>query len=213
MSKVDIVLDIETVVEPVTASEVEKYMAEYQPPSNYKTADAILRHRTKAEAEAVDTLLDKKRFSIGGKRMISAALGIVESGGVKEIEAWSGEDLSVITMGLVNYLNRFREYRLIGFNINGFDLPEIAKSFWLTKVKPKYKPTKWDIVDLSKHPFQKTKLKDAVKAFGIEAIGNNGADVAQMYQDGRWEDIEAYNRDDVRITGELYLAASTIYTF
>lgn len=211
--KADIVVDIETVVEPVTPDDVKEYMAEWEAPSNYKDPAAILRHREKFEREAIDKLLNERRFSIGGKRMISAALGLISAGKVVDIQSWAGDDLSVITKGLVGYLDGFPEYRLIGWNHKRFDLPEITKSYHITGVAPKRRPAKWDIIDLADHPFSKTKLKDCAKAFRIPQSGTNGADVQQMYEEGRWDEIQKYNEEDVSITGTLFVAASRVFTF
>jgi hypothetical protein len=213
--KTNIVIDIETIVHPVSQKDIDKAMEEYAPPANYKTPEAIERHRLKFRENIVEKLIDDKRFSIGGKKMICAALGVAdeETGDVTEIESWASDDLSVVTVGLVNYLDRFRDYRLVGWNHVGFDLPEICKSFSLTKVRPRYKPTKWDLLDLSAHPFKKTKLKDAAKAFGLEILDVDGAAVSRLHEEGRWEDIKTYNEHDVRLTGRLFLAAQSIYSF
>lgn len=213
--KVDLVIDIETLVDPVTASDVEAYMKEYEPPANYKTPEAILRHREKTEREAVDKIASDRRFTIGGKRMVSAALGLVSYGtnSVEHIESWSGNDLLVITKGVVEYLNDYNEYRLIGWNHKRFDLPEIAKSFAKTGVRPKNKPSKWDLIDLCDFPFSKTKLKDAALAFGLSLSEFTGEDIAKLHHEENWEAIMDYNEHDVEITGKLFLAASTIFTF
>lgn len=213
--KTDIVIDIETLVEPVAASDIEKYMAEYSPPANYKTPEAILRHREKTEKEALNKILDEKRFSIGGKRMISAALGVVDADkrAVVDIQSWASDDLSVITNGLVEYIDQFSEYRVIGWNHKGFDLPEVTKAFWKTNVRPRRRPAKWDIIDLCDHPFKRCKLKDTAKAFGIDVLGVNGSQVEELYAEGNWAKIQEYNEDDVRITGLLFLAASQVFTF
>lgn len=211
----DVVIDIETVCKPVSQGDIDAYMQEYTPPGNYKTEDAIARHKLKTEAEAVDKITNDRRFSLGGKRMISCSLGKVhEHDGVTDIQSWAGEDLSLITNGIVSYLNRFvNGYRLIGWNLKKFDLPEVAKSFKFTGVKPKIKPTKWDIIDLCDHPFRMQKLKDVATALNIEIMGVDGSMVDKLYRDGDWDTIRAYNEDDVRITGEVYLATSTIFTF
>lgn len=213
--KVALVIDIETVGNPISQADLDSAMSEYEPPANYKTPEAIERHKLKFQESLIKKLSDEKAFSIGGKRMVSAALGRVDENEreVIDIQSWASDDLSVITRGLVSYLDQFRDYRLVGWNHIGFDLPEVAKSFQLTNVRPKYKPSKWDLIDLCNHPFRKTKLKDAARAFGIEPIGVNGGDVAQMYAEGRFEDIQRYNEDDVRITGELYIATQSIFSF
>lgn len=212
--KLDVIIDIETVINPVEQADVEEYMKAYEPPKNYKTPEAVLRHREKTEKEAVDKLIQERRFSLGGKRMVAAGVGRVNGEGVFDIESWASDDLSVITRGLVTYLDGLGEdYRLIGWNIKGFDLPEVAKSFAKTKVKPKRKPSKWDVIDMCDYPFRRLSLKETAKALGIETCGLTGEDVAQMYADGDWERLKAYNEDDIRITGEVYLVASTIFTF
>lgn len=213
--KADIVVDIETVVDPVSVGDVEAYMKDYAPPANYKLPEAILRHREKTEREAVDTISAERRFSIGGKRMISLALGLVSAGQVVEINSWQGDDLKVLTDGFVNYVNEFGrdEYRLIGWNLKNFDLPEISKSLFLQKTAPKRKPAKWDIIDLCDHPFRKIKLKDAAQAFGLKIMDIDGAAVGKLYQDGDWESIKKYNEHDVYLTGTMYAAATALYSF
>jgi len=213
--KADVVVDIETLALPISARDVEAYMEEYVPPANYKTAAAILKHREKTEREAASKLQQEKQFSLGGKRMISCALGLVDydKQSVVQLESWASDDLSVITKGVVSYLDDVGDYRIIGWNHVGFDLPELAKSFWKTKTRPFRKASKWDVIDLCKHPFYRCRLKDTAKAFGIETLGIDGSAVSELYEKGDWETIKKYNEDDVRITGELFLAASTVFTF
>jgi hypothetical protein len=213
--KVNIVIDIETLVNPVSQADIDQAMREYAPPANYKSEAAIEKHKANFLANVVDKLVEDKRFSIGGKRMLSCALGIAdeEEGDVTDIQSWISDDLSVVTSGVVEYLNKFRDYRLVGWNHIGFDLPELAKSFYKTNTYPKYKPSKWDLIDLSAHPFRKTKLKDAAKAFGLEFPDVNGSNVATMHAEGRFDEIQQYNESDVRITGQLFIAANTIYSF
>lgn len=213
-TKTDIVIDIETVVLPVTQSEIEEYMADYEPPGNYKDPLKIALHKEDAEKNCVSKILSEKRFSLEGKRMISAAAGIADhkTDKVTDIQSWGSDDLSIITDGLVQYINSWGQYRLVGFNINSFDLPEIVKSFWKTQKFPNIKPSKWDVVDLI-NTFKKGKLKNIAKAFGIIPLGLDGSAVDTLYHIGDWKKILEYNEDDVRITGELYIAASKLYSF
>lgn len=213
--KTDLVIDIETLAMPVTQAALDTAMEEYEPPANYKTDEAIAKHKAKFKLGLVDKLSKENMFSIGGKRMISAALARVdhEEGEVVDVQSWISDDLAIVTGGVIEYLNQYRDYRLVGFNHIGFDLPELAKSFYLTGVRPKYKPTKWDLIDLMNHPFRKGGLKATAQAFGIEISDVNGAAVAEMYEQGRLEEIAKYNELDVIITGKLYLAAGSIYSF
>lgn len=211
--KTDVVIDIETVTNPVSAEDIEAYMAAWQPPGSVKKIDTIEKYRLEAEENAAEDIAKKRAFSIGGKRMISCALGVVQDGDVVNIQSWAGDDLDSICGGVVDYLAAFRELRIIGWNHIGFDLPEIAKSLLKTKKRLRFKPGKWDIVDLCKFPFYGLKLKDTARGFGLEVPDIAGDQVAQMYADGEWEKIKFYNESDVRITGLLYDAASRIFAF
>lgn len=230
--KADIVVDIETIANPATTQEIEAYMAtiptveqtmaEYKAPSNWKDPVKLEAHRTKAYEKAVaeyasasegalTAVLDKRRFDIGGKRMISCALGVANrfTNQVENIECKSGEDLNAICNFIVDYLDEYPEKRLIGFNHLGFDMPEIMKSAALCNSRPLRVPLgKWDFVDLSAFPYKKNKLKDSCAAFGFPLHEADGSSVASFYEAGNWEKIEEYNKHDVLITGKLYLATA-----
>lgn len=235
-SKMNIVLDIETVVNPVTNDELQSYLADYKLPAalqkeysqpknikdeaklaahyiDWQTARErdLREHKQRYDMDAVEAIQEDKKFTLAGKRMISCALGIAceRSGMVLNIESWASDDLSVITQGVVTYLNEVPEYRLVGFNHVNFDLPELIKSFALTKTFPANKVGKWDVIDLSR-TFAKTKLKDLAKCFGIETCGKDGKAVSGMYAEGQWDEIRKYNEDDVKITGEIFLSANRV---
>lgn len=213
--KTDVVIDIETIANPITQADIDRAMQEYSPPSNYKSAAAIAKHKDKFKTSIVEKLVKENQFSIGGKKMISCALGIVDhdESEVTDIQSWISDDLSVVTRGVAAYLDRFSDYRLVGWNHIGFDLPELAKSFAITGVRPRRKPSKWDLIDLCNHPFKRTSLKDTARAFGLELLDVKGDNVAQMWADGEYERIQQYNEHDVKITGQLYIAANSIFSF
>ena len=213
--KTDIVIDIETVVNPVTSEEFTKFMEEYEPPANYKTPEAISRHKDKTEKEAGQKILDDKRFSIGGKRMISCALGIADTihREVRDIISWASDDTDIIAQGVVKYLNQFPAYRLIGWNHTGFDLPEVIKALTKAGIRPKSKAAKWDIIDLCNHPFRRMKMKDVAQALGLELMDISAEDIGRLHAEGDWKKIQAYNEHDIFLTGMIFLAADTLFTF
>ena len=91
--KADLILDIETLVEPVSVSDVDKFMNEYKPPKITKHQRPYLRHRERHK-RCCQYNFDERRFSIGGKRMISASLGFSSADGtIKNIEVWCSENL------------------------------------------------------------------------------------------------------------------------
>ncbi len=213
---IDVVIDIETVAIPPTEAEIEEARASWKPKGNVKDPEKIEAQRQAYFADLEQSLIDERGLSLGGKRMICCALGTISttSNTVVDIESRASDDLSYITKWMCAYLDELNgAYNLIGWNHVSFDLPEIAKSFYRTKVKPQRKPTKWGVFDLCKHPFYRLSLKQTAKDFGLEVMDVRGSDVAKMYQDGEWARIKEYNEYDVKITGELYLAASTIFTF
>lgn len=222
----NIVVDIETLATPVTAADIAEYMEAWEPASNVKLAETIERHRAEAQAGAVDKILKDRRFSLGGKRMISAALGVVRGNQTVDIESFASDDLSFITKGVCEYLgkqSRGGKYNLIGWNHKAFDLPELLKSFSKTDTFPRSKPDKWGVIDLCTDrtsPFNRggrnngaLRLKDAAEIFGIETLGLDGGAVQGLYDNNDWETIKKYNEEDVRITGQLFAIASMFYTF
>ena len=213
---INLVIDIETVTHPVTQADIIEYMRDYKPPANYKNEEVIAKHRAETERNAINDISDSRRFSLGGKRMVSLAAGLASmKHGVTNITSWASDDLSEIVLGFIEYVNSIGPYNMVGWNIKGFDLPEIVKSIHLTGNSGKlaYKPGKWNIIDLCDYPFKRTKLKETAKAFGIETLGLDGSCVADLHAAQNWAAIQKYNEDDVRITGEIFIAASNLYSF
>lgn len=203
-----IAVDIETIPLPVSEEEIEN--AKLVLISEALEGNQIT---FPTEEECIKKAKDLKRFTFHGKKMICASLGLVTSTGVSNIEAWSGEDLSKIVWGVHDYLSEIEEYRLIGWNHIGFDLPELAKSFHQCKVQLANRPGKWDVVDMCKHPFFRVKLKEVAKGFGLPILEETGADVERLVEEGNWAKIEEYNKHDVYLTGEVYRGLSTIFKF
>jgi hypothetical protein len=211
----DVVIDIETVLVPPTPEEIQEFKDAWKPKGNATKPETIEAQRVEAFAAADRGEIDGREFSLAGKRMICAAAGTVSktSRSVIALESWASDDLKDITTGLVDYLDKFDTYNLIGWNHRTFDLPEIAKSFYRTGVAPRSKPGKWGIIDLCAFPFERKGLKATAKGFGLELMDVDGSDVAQLYADRQWDKIREYNEHDVRLTGTIYLIASTIFSF
>lgn len=208
MRKVNVVIDIETVPAELTEAQKKRYIEAYEPDARLKDPEKIEEHKRKYMRSA----LDKYKFRIDGCRPISAALGIIHNKDVSGIESKFSEDSSDIAPFIANYLNEVGDFELVGFNLKRFDLPIIAKATSLADVEWKVKLGKWTIKDLCEWPLNNTyKLKDACLAFGIDIPEVNGEQVEEMFNSGKHKEIEHYNREDVRITGELFIALSRIY--
>lgn len=236
--KDDIIIDIETVVIPLTEAEVDEAVAEFDakqahervtkdPRRKYKKEETIAKYQQELEEtqaaeramfmDAVALGDDKRPFSFEGKRMISVAVGIadLEEGTIKHIMSWQGEDPAFLVKGLIDYYNQFKDIRIIGWNLQSFDMAEIVKQAFLLGLGPKTKPSKWDVLDLCgdpKSPYRGKKLKSVMKGLGLEVIGD-GADVAGMHERGEWAKLKEYNENDIYGTGMAYIAAARWITF
>ena len=215
-NQANVVLDIETVIHPITQADIDEFMLTYKPPANHKRPEAILSAMERASSSALQTLEQERKFSLGGKRMISVALGVADkrSRQVENISSAQGDDAGELCRFIAEYLNEFESYRIVGWNVEAFDLLEIMKQFALTQTPPpRYAPGKWDIIDLCNRPFKKLKMKEAAKAFGLEVLPHNGADVAEFYAQQDWATIKSYNEHDVFLCGRLFLYASNFLSF
>ena len=203
-----IALDIETLVLPLTESRKKEFEETYEPPSNYKDPEKIAKHRE----TAISNLADSRKFYIDGCRPISIAMGLcVQGTGVTNIECVYSENSDELALAFIDYLNSFETYNVVGFNLKGFDLLVLSTIVNKSRLELRRKLARYKIIDLMEWPLRGYKLKDAARAYGIEPMGLTGASIAALYRDGDIETIKAYNCDDVRITGELYLALSRIY--
>lgn len=229
VNKVDLVLDIETVGTPIGEDEKAEALAGFIPPKNIKDPEKIEARRKEYEDTIIQKLTDKRAIYLSKRRPISCAVGIVGNDGkAQDIEAWASDDLNTIASGLCEYLNELgdNEFRIIGYNVVKFDLIDICRIFKLTGMRPRSRPSKWDIVDLSRHPYdirefspelgreKKLGLKEICRAFGIETYGDmDGSAVQGLYEAGDWETIKEYNKHDIKMTAELYYAATSIFSF
>ena len=91
--------------------------------------------------------------------------------------------------------------QIIGFNINKFDLPVLAP-YYLGKMEQFKTIDLLDLVHLSLG--YRVGLNDlAAATLGIKKSGH-GLHAIDLFREGKWEELESYCLDDVRITKELY---------
>lgn len=209
--------DIETVSNPVTQEDIDLYMASWEPPKNVTKAETMLAHREKALKEAPEAIAKSRAFSIDGKRCISLAMGLVSGDSVSDIVSFAGDDISIIGTGFAHYLNEFKgsRIRLVGWNSEKFDLPEIIKVMHMSGAYLETPISKWDNIDLCVRPFRGMSLKTTAKAFGLPQMEGadgpmDGSSVQGLYDAGDWDAIRKYNEHDVYLTGMLAIAASRL---
>lgn len=128
------------------------------------------------------------------------------------------EKLKVSVVGVYDYgTNKYQIFReshlnglfklmehadkIIGFNINKFDLPVLAP-YYLGNIRQF--PT-LDLLDLVYNSLGfRVSLNDLARAtFGVKKSGH-GLLAINYFQEGDWESLEKYCLDDVKITKMLY---------
>jgi len=138
-------------------------------------------------------------------------------------EIFIGDNEQDVVEDFRTFLGGFNHFTFAGFNIRGFDLPNIQSRFIKYNVEPiqvfgnKYNSI--DVMDLLNYGSldKKGSLEDYLKFFGMEGKYNGftGADVQRLYDEKRWEDLKKYSLEDARLEHELLLKVlqyqSTIY--
>ncbi len=210
-NKINIVLDIETVGRPVSDEDVNRYIEEeYTAPANYKDPVAILRHREKFIGNARQEL-EKKAALRYDAQIVSVAFGEVTDNEVRNVKALCSPDDEAIAKFALDELS-FSDKRIIGFNCRKFDLPRLSRLLRKYKLRPPFPVGKWDVIDLFQSPLEKISLKEAARQFGIKSPSNlDGSAVGPLFLAEQYKEIEEYNKSDVIITGELYLALTYIH--
>lgn len=224
-SPVVVVFDIETIEVPLPPEEVERLMAEYEPPRNIKDPEKIEARRR----EHPETIRERNKFRLGGARLISVALGeVTESGEVRNLDGKASEDSNAVARFFAEYLNDIPSYRLCGYNINNFDIPHMALALYRAGVGLDCPQSKWDPIDLAGEFGRQSKgtgqgnsykMKELADIFGIpsmlDADGKvmDGSCVQGLYELGELDTILAYNKHDVVMEAKLYRALSLIRRF
>ncbi len=211
-----LVYDIETV--PLAASLAAPYPAEErQPPSNYKSDEAIAKWRAGDEA--------KWREGLGKECSLSPRLGRVLAIGTFALGdtadpvanvAMVEESEAALLTGFWHEVGRAGTRQIIaGFNSISFDLPFLVTRSLILGVTPSivvpdylrhynYAPhfdvrmalTFWD-------SYTKGTLAEWCRAFGIEAPEGKGSEMYERYLAGDRDAVALHCRTDVRATAEL----------
>ena len=191
MAKIPVVFDVETIPLPPSQTRIDKLLREYEVPemkvpSNYKDPTKIAAYEAaipgKLEEHKMKWLADKMEkdcFRMDGCRPISVALGVCSKREVIGINGFASDDSVEVAKFFTEYINALdKEFKLVGFNINNFDLPIMAR--WMTKanVELKYKLGKWDAVDMNLFPMNRQgTMKEIADAFGFELMVEEGEEV------------------------------------
>lgn len=128
----------------------------------------------------------------------------------KEMHTFIGEDEASI---LTRYWALYDKYtRVVGFNVDAFDLPFIVKRSIINNVRVADNFDR-NIRDLRKaansfflcyEKLAKGKLSDWAEVMGIEVATHNGALMPKLFEKRDWKKIEEHCIEDVEITTKLY---------
>lgn len=210
MRQAEVVVDIETVGRKPTHEDVEMWRSTWKPPANYKNAAAIEAKRKEDEQK----WWRRRALELGGAQIVSIAVGEILGGRLMNEEVRCTPDESYLMRFFAEYMNEFSgNCKVIGHNIQGFDLPMLACSMHRHNVSLEYPIERRSIVDTLYSPLKDRKgLKVLAHAFGISRMTDlDGSRVGELFEAGLYDTIAEYNLDDIRITATLFVALSRIY--
>jgi predicted PolB exonuclease-like 3'-5' exonuclease len=218
-----IVVDIETV--PLAASMLTRYPEDRRnPPANYKSDEAIAKWRANDRIEWQDGLAKECSLNPRLGRVLCIGMKLDDEPTVVHMAKSEEDEDEVLrafwktvelSEGEVITWNGAWDLRFIVIRsvIRGIPFTEHVAGYttrlWFRKYT--YAPhtdckavlTNWD------QPRSGEGLNEWCAAFGLPAKtdGITGADVYQMYLDGKWDQLAEYNKGDVDATYGIYKAA------
>lgn len=149
-------------------------------------------------AELVLDIETKNIFADVGKhepRLLDVSVVGVYDYGTDQFSAFREEELSKL-WPLLEHTDR-----VIGFNINGFDFPVLARYY----AGDMAKIPRFDIMDVVKETLGfRLKLDDLVQCTLQQKKSGHGLQAVEFFKQGRWEELIRYCLDDVRLTRDLY---------
>lgn len=213
-----ICFDIETIPVPLHEDLIFEISTSSKAPKNIKDPEKI-----SAAIEAkVEKILDEIKFYPDGSRIICIGAGIVDprEGEVRHLKSACSNNEKELLEWFISYINAASgtsTTTLCGYNLKGFDMRHVVMKGMLYGVHPKRPFNKWKLHDLMRNDFTMCgdsyrPLKGAWNSistfFSLPHSATKGSDVLPMWEDKRYEDIQKYCLEDVRVTGELALRLS-----
>lgn len=208
-----VVLDIETVGNTPTPEEEERFQEEWSAPSTWKDLKKINTKR----AKDFHRWKTKRALTLDGARVVSVAICSLTDSTIFDMDSICSNNEESIAKFFAEYMNDMgATCKVVGFKHLTFDLPILNRILHTYKQRLKYPFGKWDGVDLIHTPYNHgLTLKNLAQAYGIsrdpEVSDVHGEDVAKLFSEQSFDLIEKYNREDVRITAELYIAIKRMW--
>jgi predicted PolB exonuclease-like 3'-5' exonuclease len=203
-------VDIETTC--TTDPEVAERLAEkITVPGSYSKPESIAKWEAEVKPGLVEEAMLKTALNGAYGKIVCIGLAVAEG----EIEVFDGcpeKELLESLMSLASDHGAFP--RLVGHNLAGFDLPFIRQRCIVNGVKLAYwfprdvKPWSERICDTMvawSGVRDSISLSNLAHVLGIEVAPTiKGAQVPAAYHAGRYDEIAAHCREDIRVTREVY---------
>lgn len=197
-----LVLDIETVPEPIAESKIAEWRAELE--VEYAKPETVLKH--------LESRIQKSRFDFDGARPICLGMCVVSDRYGKDTETYtclSNADSKQLVAGFADLLTAHIPLKLVGFNLKRFDLPILFRWLYLAGIELHQKFGRYDVIDLIEEVAgygTRVSLERSCNAYGIKTSDGDGSMVEGWYIAKQWEQIEKYCLEDVKSTVELFKA-------
>lgn len=227
--KTQVYLDTETIPEQPEDEARQVISENITPPGNMKSPATISdwENGRGKYAGAKDIAIEegyRKTALNGAKGQICSIAYAVKDDKIRSFSLYGYETETDILNAFIGSLSKdlLKENRawtpfFIGHRLAGFDLKFLYHRFVINKIDPGYE---LPFYGRNKHDYYDTmvswsgsyNLKDSIsqndlcKALGIEGKpdGIDGSKVWDFFKEGRIEEIEAYNRDDVDKVRQIY---------
>lgn len=204
----NVYIDIETI--PCQTMKPEDFKDKVKVPANYKKPETIEQYRTDNAEDAW-----RKTSFDGAYGQICTIAFAVNDGDIISFNDDNGEkQLLENAFSLINELVKGQTIFFIGHYIGGFDLKFLFHRAVISQVDPKI-----NLPFNGRHGSQffdnmyawagfgnRISQDDLCKALSIEGKPSNidGSKVWDYYKEGRIDEIEEYNRDDVDKARQIY---------
>lgn len=203
-------LDIETIPAQTEAAK-ERVAATVKPPAQMKKADTIAAWEKEQKAAAVEEAIAKTSFDGGMGHVCCIGFAInggdIHSQSVKTIEQERDAIQSFIDIVGVFRASEWSQIQIVGHFVAGFDLRFLTQraivlgvrlpEWWPKDPKP-WSNEVFDTMVAWAGAKGSISLDALCFALGLEGKGEiDGSMVAQLWADGKHEDIAGYCRDDV----------------
>lgn len=212
--KPTVVVDIETYSPMPSPNQIEAFSNSWVPGDARWKEDTVERKRQ----EAVSRWIEKSALDITRAKVVSVALcQISDSGKVFDLAGEASMDEKAVIEFFSEYLNELASgCRLVGFNLEAFDLPILCRGLYTHSFSLEFPIDRWGVLDLMKKPTRVSMpLKQYIKMFGIERDPEvedvTGKEVAKLVERGELDKLLLYNKEDVRITAQLYVALTRMF--